>query len=198
MLENNKITKTVPKYINTNDPNNFHDFCRLLNQYFDTYLPQHRHELVLICIGTDRATGDSLGPLIGYKLKDLKYTNIKIYGTLDEPVHAKNLHDTIIHVQKTHPHALVISIDACLGSVQNIGCVSIGEGSIRPGAGVQKELPAVGDLHIIGIVNLSSAMNMSVLQNTRLSVVMKMADLIASGVRHCSWVYSHKNKLQNR
>ncbi|EKY29632.1 hypothetical protein HMPREF0216_00124 [Clostridium celatum DSM 1785] len=31
--------------------------------------------IIFLCIGTDRATGDSLGPLIGYKLKNL---NIKI------------------------------------------------------------------------------------------------------------------------
>ena len=26
-------------------------------------------EIIILCIGSDRSTGDSLGPLIGYKLK---------------------------------------------------------------------------------------------------------------------------------
>ena len=30
---------------------------------------RHKKKLVFLCIGTDRSTGDSLGPLIGYKLK---------------------------------------------------------------------------------------------------------------------------------
>ena len=38
--------------------------------------------IIFLCIGTDRATGDSLGPLIGYKLKDLSQKNIYIYGSI--------------------------------------------------------------------------------------------------------------------
>ena len=28
-------------------------------------------DIIFLCIGTDRSTGDSLGPLIGYKLKPI-------------------------------------------------------------------------------------------------------------------------------
>ncbi|ONI44933.1 spore protease YyaC [Candidatus Epulonipiscioides gigas] len=175
-----------------NNPHHFRDFCRVLYKYLNLYLPLYNNELVLMCIGTDRATGDSLGPLVGYKLKDFNHSNIHVFGTLDRPVHAKNLADTISYVKLLHPNALIISIDACLGSLEKVGCVSIGEGSIRPGAGLKKELPAVGDLHIIGIVNVSTSMNMAVLQNTRLSLVMNMAELIASGIRHCTNLYNYR------
>ena len=47
--------------------------------------------IIFLCIGTDRATGDSLGPLIGYKLKDLSQKNIYIYGSLEYPIHSVNL-----------------------------------------------------------------------------------------------------------
>ncbi|OOB77834.1 MAG: spore protease YyaC [Epulopiscium sp. Nuni2H_MBin001] len=191
-----EIQKKSPIYINVHDGHHFRDFCRVLYKYFNLYLPLYQEELILVCIGTDRATGDSLGPLIGYKLKDFNHTNIHVYGTLEKPVHAKNLAETISYIKFRHPHALIISIDACLGSAENVGCVAIGEGAIKPGAGVKKDLPAVGDLHIIGIVNLKSpTMNMSVIQTTRLSLVMKMADLISSGIRHCSCLYTYKKKL---
>jgi hypothetical protein len=36
-------------------------------------------------------------------------------------------------------------------------------------------LPEIGDLHITGVVNVSGFMEHSVLQNTRLSVVVNMA-----------------------
>ncbi|OON99298.1 MAG: spore protease YyaC [Epulopiscium sp. Nele67-Bin004] len=182
-------------YINIDDPNHFRDFCSILYKYFNLYLPLYQDELVIICIGTDRATGDSLGPLIGYKLKDFKQSNVHIFGTLDKPVHAKNLKDTLLYIKDTHPNALTISIDACLGGIESVGCIAVGEGSIKPGTGVKKDLPAVGDLHIIGIVNLSSSMNMSILQNTRLSLVMKMADIISAGIRHCCCLYSCKKEL---
>lgn len=180
---------TTPIYINVNESNHLSTFCEQLSNYLLTYLPIHNHELVIVCIGTDRATGDSLGPLVGYKLHELPYDKVSLYGTLDEPVHAKNLNETLERIINQHPRALIIAIDACLGAVQNVGCLTLGEGSIKPGAGVQKELPSVGHLHITGIVNFSSVMNMVILQNTRLSLVMKMADTISSGIKYCLWRY---------
>lgn len=188
-----KIDSEPSSYININDPCHFSLFCNAFSHYLETYLPLYNNELVIICIGTDRATGDSLGPLIGYKLIDLNFNNVTVYGTLDQPVHAKNLTETVAYVEANHPNSLILSIDACLGTMQNVGCISIREGSIRPGAGVKKDLPCIGHLHIIGVVNFSSLMNMVVLQNTRLSVVMKMADTISSAIRYCMWKYNKRN-----
>lgn len=52
-------------------------------------------ELVFLCIGSDRITGDSLGPLIGYQLSPYCSRIFHVYGTLDDPVHALNLPDRI-------------------------------------------------------------------------------------------------------
>ena len=43
-------------------------------------------ELVFLCIGSDRITGDSLGPLIGYQLSPYCSRVFHVYGTLDDPV----------------------------------------------------------------------------------------------------------------
>ena len=43
-------------------------------------------ELVFLCIGSDRITGDSLGPLIGYQLSPYCSRVFDVYGTLDDPV----------------------------------------------------------------------------------------------------------------
>ncbi|NSJ87437.1 DUF1256 domain-containing protein [Blautia hansenii] len=51
-------------------------------------------ELVILCIGSDRITGDSLGPLVGHSLSRFSLPHARVYGTLDRPVHALNLsHD---------------------------------------------------------------------------------------------------------
>ena len=50
---------------------------------------------------------------------------------------------------------------------------------MKPGAGVNKDLPPVGDIHLTGIVNVGGFMEYFVLQNTRLSIVFHMADVIA-------------------
>jgi hypothetical protein len=51
-------------------------------------------DVVILCIGTDRATGDCLGPLVGNHLKT-NLPNICVFGTLEHPVHALNLEETL-------------------------------------------------------------------------------------------------------
>ena len=138
-------------------------------------------ELVVLCIGTDRSTGDALGPLTGTKLRMLHHFP-RLYGTLEVPVHATNLADTLNHIQISYRNPFIIAVDACLGKIDSIGCVSLGYGSVKPGAAVSKNLPAVGDGYITGIVNVGGFMEHMVLQSTRLNLVMKMADTIAGGL----------------
>lgn len=186
-----------PTYIQLSDPTHFNQLTSLLDCYFSTLLPLHQHQLVIVCIGTDRATGDSLGPLVGYKLNTMKFKNVHVFGSLSAPVHAKNLEETLALINQLFPYALILAIDACLGAMHRVGSLCIGDGSIKPGAGVKKDLPDVGHFHITGIVNFSSVMNMIVLQNTRLSIVMDMADSISSALRYSLWRYykQHANEL---
>lgn len=140
-----------------------------------------KRPLVVVCIGTDRSTGDSLGPLIGTRLESLK-TNAFIYGTLDFPVHATNLEQTMSEINKKHRQSFIIAVDACLGHSSHVGYANLGIGPLRPGAGVKKDLPPVGDIYITGTVNLGGFMEFMVLQNTRLCIVFKMADIISRGL----------------
>jgi putative sporulation protein YyaC len=149
---------------------------------FLTKLHNPLSPLVILCIGTDRSTGDSLGPLIGSKLENAKLHPLKVYGTLDEPVHAVNLQEKIELINYSENNPFILAIDACLGRTESVGFISIKEGSLQPGTGVNKNLPAVGNLQIIGIVNVGGFMEYMVLQNTRLSLVMKMANIISNGI----------------
>lgn len=145
---------------------------------------QSKRPIVLLCIGSDRSTGDSLGPLIGHKLRFLSRDNFFIYGNLESPVHAKNLCEIIKEIDIKHKNSYIIAIDACLGNVQNIGKICIEEKPMSPGSAVNKDLPTVGNLSITGIVNISGMLEFMVLQNTRLHVVMDLADTISSGIYH--------------
>lgn len=145
--------------------------------------------IVFLCIGTDRSTGDSLGPLIGTLLEEKRLPSFYVYGTLDEPIHAVNLEDRLKEIQMKHVNPFIVGIDACLGRMKNVGMIQVGNGPVKPGAGVNKELPAVGDIHITGIVNVSGFMEFFVLQNTRLNLVMKMARTIADGIYLAGLLY---------
>lgn len=139
-------------------------------------------EIVFLCIGSDRITGDSLGPLVGHQLSKYHWSHIRIYGTLDYPVHALNLEATLARIKMRHPSALLIAVDASLGARKHVGFISVGNGSICPGAGVKKILPAVGDIFITGILNASGTFEHFLLQTTRLSQVVQMADTITEGI----------------
>ncbi|MGI6452710.1 MAG: spore protease YyaC [Syntrophomonadaceae bacterium] len=140
-------------------------------------VPDFSREPVYLCIGTDRATGDCLGPLVGTLLKGL-LPRANIFGTLENPAHAINLGDVIGEINRDFKSPLIVAIDACLGKPHRIGFINIKEGSIRPGTALQKVLPPVGDFHISGVVNCGGMLEHMVLQNTRLYIVYQMAEVI--------------------
>lgn len=152
--------------------------------------------IVFLCIGSDRITGDSLGPLIGHQLSKYKWDDIFVYGTLDTPVHALNLEDILKQIKKRHPSALIVAIDASLGSKKHLGFITVGNGPICPGSGVNKTLPEVGDIFITGIINISGTFEHFLLQTTRLSTIVNMADSITRGIL-CAMdtVYDHRRLL---
>lgn len=143
---------------------------------------QQKQEVLFLCIGTDRSTGDSLGPLIGHKLQERRLNNVRVLGTLNRPVHAMNLEEYLTIMDCRFPNHLVIAIDASVGKTDHIGCITLGKGSLKPGLGVSKELRAVGDIFITGIVSSCGNYDPLMLQSIRLSVVMRLADCISDSI----------------
>lgn len=179
---------TTMKYIDSSKANAGY----LLGQQLLTFMQGQitpDHTLILLCIGTDRATGDCLGPLVGEHLcHRIRFFNGQIpchlYGTLEAPVHAVNLEDTIHEIYAQYEHPYIIAIDAALGTNAHVGYITVSPYAIIPGKGVNKKLPAIGDLSITGIVNLSGMSGSALLQSTRLNTVMKLSHTIASGISY--------------
>ena len=154
-------------YINTNQQDCSREISVLLKKCILSY-PHHWTDLVFLCIGTDRVTGDCLGPYV--------------YGTLVQPVHALNLCDTRKEILSRHPDSLIIAVDASLGQKKHLGYVTIANGALYPGAAVHKKLPPVGHIHITGIVNTAGMLEQLTLQTTRLSTVISIAEQISNGI----------------
>lgn len=155
-----------------------------LTERLISWLPETPKEYVVVCIGTDRSTGDSLGPLVGTFLSEIRPRHMTVYGTLHDPVHAMNLVDYMESIKKNHRNAFIIAIDASLGKTESVGQVIASEGPLKPGAALNKSLPKVGDVNITGVVNVSGFMEYQVLQNTRLAIVVNMAKNIANVLEH--------------
>lgn len=166
----NGKSKTAPQMLAV-------QLLQFLNDLSEPDLPP-----VFVCIGSDRVTGDSLGPLIGTSLSHTPAFPFPVYGTLHRPIHALNLESSIETIRKRHPGSPMVAIDASLGTKRHQNYITISVGSLCPGAGVDKELMEVGDISITGIINLSGQYAQMSLQNTRLSTVMAMASCISQGI----------------
>lgn len=171
-------------YFDTNDTLSAYKFGNTLFLLIKDLLTPPR-EIVFLCIGSDRATGDCLGPILGHKLSKLLLGSCHVYGTLKTPVHARNLQNIISMISLKHNDPFIIAIDASLGKASHIGFITLGIGPLKPGAGVNKDLPCVGDIYITGIVNLSGVLDQMLLQTTRLHTVMSLADNMYSGINFC-------------
>lgn len=171
--------RPMPFRVHVDEKNASYDF---VNQLLYLLPKLDDRDIVLVCIGSDRSTGDALGPLIGTQLKQYKLTSFNVYGTLEEPVHAINLEDKMNEINNKYDNPFIIGIDACLGRSTSVGIISINDGPVKPGAAVNKKLPPVGNIHITGIVNVGGFMEYMVLQNTRLHLVIKIADKISKSL----------------
>lgn len=173
-------TETV-YYINASHPDAVPQLARRLQALMPD--PPLAPLPVVLCIGTDRVTGDSLGPLVGTFLQACGSSRcLHVYGTLDTPVHALNLRQICRHIKKEHPRSLILAVDASLGIKRHLGYVTLEKGSLHPGAGVQKTLDAIGDISITGIIGPVHPQAQLVLQNTRLAPVTRLACCISQGI----------------
>lgn len=144
----------------------------------DKFLQTERQPVIL-CIGSDLAIGDSLGPVCGTLLQERSCGFV--YGTLRQTVTAKEVRYMNEFLRDTHPAARHCRRRG------GRGC-----GRYRPdkdlrlrhkaGLGANKKLGKVGDVGIMGIVAEKSLFNYSLLNLTRLNLVYRMAEIIAEAI----------------
>ncbi|GAA0467776.1 spore protease YyaC [Alkalibacillus silvisoli] len=185
----------------TNDcPSSFHCEERLVSwkiaNVLEDALPKNYNEIILLFIGTDRSTGDSFGPLTGTLLQAKLIKHFHIFGTLKEPVHAKNIQSSLTYINKHHNNPFIIAIDAALGQTDQIKTFKIGNGGLEPGAAFNKQIPPVGDLNVKGFVNTGGFLQLAVLQSTRLSHIMEMSETFAQAISLLDSRLKRKNKLK--
>ena len=154
-----------------------------LSSLFLQRIPFDAQDLIFFCIGTDRSTGDALGPLTGSFLSESPLFPFSVIGTLESPLHALNLQQHIEETRRSNPSAFIVAIDACLGQGSSIGQLLFNSGPIHPGKAVGKVLPPVGDVSIKGIVNIAGFMEHAVLQSTRLYLPFEMSRIISRALQ---------------
>ena len=158
---------------------------------------QHEKVPVIVCIGSDLAIGDSLGPIVGSMLKfKTQGLPVYLYGTLSAPITAKEVPYMHTFLKETHPNAQIIAIDAAIGGSGDIGLIRLSSTPLEPGSGANKQLGRLGDLSIMGVVAEKSVGNLGLLNTTRLNLVYTMAEQISDGLSVLLWERCSRRKTK--
>ncbi|HHW60795.1 MAG TPA: spore protease YyaC [Syntrophomonadaceae bacterium] len=140
-----------------------------------------------LCIGTDKHLLDTFGPLLGTMLQD-KIPSLTVIGTLEQPVHAKNLVSFMDRIQAVNQEQEIIAIDAAIGPREDIGMIQLRKGPLSPGKAMSRHLPAVGDYSLTAVLDVKIHSRMSAARkdnNLGLAAVYKMASLLSEATAAC-------------
>ena len=189
------ISMSMDRLLNFYKKQNTRGVCtRSLNKSADFSLEKMP---VIVCIGSDLAIGDSLGPITGSMLKfKTQGLNVFLYGTLAAPVTAKEIKYMRTFLKETHKGCPIIAIDAAVGSEGDIGLIKVNNSPMMPGAGANKQLGSLGDISIMGVVAEKSIANYGLLNTTRLNLVYTMSEIISEGISTLLWERYAKNHLE--
>ncbi|MBT2292478.1 spore protease YyaC [Paenibacillus albidus] len=147
-----------------------------LVRFFRDIASSHPAETVtFLCIGTDRSTGDALGPLTGSGLQEYGFPHVM--GTLPFPCDADNL---VARITEIPPDHIIIAIDASLGPPHALGAFFAAQEPLQPAQSIGLSLPAIGHYSVAAIVDLHGPKPYRTLQTTPLYRVMGMAGQIAT------------------
>lgn len=130
--------------------------------------------IVFICIGSNKVTGDCLGPLVGSYLKSMYKATV--YGDMENPINYQNAEKIMKKVENNNSESLKVVIDSALG--KNIGDVIIDDGKVEIGKGLNKNKNIYGDISIKVVVGKNyhnNIKNIQELKNKNIEEIDKIA-----------------------
>lgn len=130
--------------------------------------------IVFICIGSNKVTGDCLGPLVGSYLKSMYKATV--YGDMKNPINYQNAEKIMKKVENNNGESLKVVIDSALG--KNIGDIIIDDGKVEIGKGLNKNKNIYGDISIKVVVGKNyhnNIKNIQELKNKNIEEIDKIA-----------------------
>lgn len=107
-------------------------------------------DTVFVCIGTHRVNFDKFGPLCGDYLKS---KNIPHFGDSSNNVNGVNMYERLNEIYKKNKidNKNIVAIDASIThNEKNVNTIGINKSrGVKPGAGIGKMFPEVGDNSIL-------------------------------------------------
>jgi len=171
------------------------EFCtNLLTKHLKFYNKKKYDNILFLCLGTDTMIGDSIGPLVGSLLQDLKNENIHVIGNLESPITGNNYNKTVRMIKRKYKKSLIILIDAAvqkheIGEKKKEkaqGAISIKKNLVKFNDG-RMEINA--DVNILGFVGscigrFDDTKNELWLSRMSLDMIMKISNVIAESIKN--------------
>ena len=138
--------------------------------------------VVVVCIGTTKVMGDSVGPKVG---DILKAGNIGcyVYGDSIGNINACKL-DIYEHLLRAcHAGDIVIAVDAALGDKEDVGKIKVVGKGLRPGKALGRKGNRIGDIGVLAVVGERAEDNFSTLASSGAAFIDSMACKAAATVQ---------------
>lgn len=134
---------------------------------------------VVLCVGSDKIPGDSIGPVVGDYLTRVYNTKCFVYGICGNSVNGTNLGKYMEILTKAHSESAVIAVDACLASGKISADVLVREGGVNPKKAVSGDDSHTGDVGILGVIKDNGLNPLSALMTVSTDKVENIARKIA-------------------
>ena len=162
-------------------------FVQDLEKSIYEYKNQKFSEVVILCIGTNKLIGDSIGPVVGQKLKEEKMKEIVyIYGDMKETVNFKNAKEIIEDIFKTYKKPFIITIDSALGTKTMVSKIVVNKGIVRLGKSLGRSICYPSHITIKGVVGENKNTyeeNIKVLNEVSQEMIGYLSDIMTKGIK---------------
>ncbi len=136
-------------------------------------------ELLFLCIGSEKISGDSIGPIVGSLLKSKYNLPFPVLGTEEKPVNGINLPHYIKNIRECFPNHKIIAIDSAVGDKKDLWTIKFKKGGVVAGGAVNSKNPRIGDIGILAVVGEKGDDVLSTLLQSPLNKVEELAEKIA-------------------
>ncbi|MDR1905547.1 MAG: spore protease YyaC [Clostridiales bacterium] len=134
---------------------------------------------VIMCIGSDRVTGDLLGPAVGKMLIENFNLKAYVYGVTGRNINGENIDAYDAFLREVHRDSRIIAVDACLGGENEVGKIKVSRCGVGAGFAVRGGKKRYGDVGIVGIVAKNDKDNIMQLMSVEYDFVEKLSRRIA-------------------
>ncbi len=137
---------------------------------------------VILCVGSDKIPGDSIGPMVGEFLKNSFNVRCFVYGALGLSVNGTNLKKYLDILTAAHADSVVIAVDACLSAGEIADEVLVKGGGVNPKKAGTDLVYRTGDEGVLGVLPTGGLNPLSALMSVSIDKVEKIAYKIAFAI----------------